>query len=454
MKLERREPIAKRAHSRCAVGFGLFLLVNAALFLRPAEIIPELQGAPIFEALILGCLAVSLPAVLNELKSRRLAAAPITCCVLGLLAAVALSHLSQMRLRDAFESSFTFFKIVVYYLLLVGLVNSPARLKWFLLSLLGCIAIVSTLALLEHHGVIDNPSLVTARESSIDVTTGEPTTIERIGAAGIFGNPNDLARILVIGLALAVYLVVQSRSPLTLVPVAAVLVVLFGYTLSLTHSRGGFIDLAVTTLVLVIGMFRGRKALVLSVIAVLVMFVVFAGRQTDLTVADGTGQQRIRLWSEGLEAFRTAPLFGIGMGEYSSIGGGLSAHNAFVQAFVELGLLGGTLLLGAYYLAVRYTSGLRVQPVSPAATHLRRAGPFILAITTGYAAGLLSSSRVYVMPTYMILGLACVHQRLSSPFVQQVSRRLDTRLVRDLICLAVCSLIAIYLFVRLTARWQ
>src|SRR5262245_56901336 len=106
MKLENRDQTATRARPGYALGFGLFLLVNATLFLRPAEVIPSLQGAPVFEALIITCFAVSFPAVLNELKSLRLLAAPITCCVLGLLVAVTLSLLSHGRLGDALDSSF------------------------------------------------------------------------------------------------------------------------------------------------------------------------------------------------------------------------------------------------------------------------------------------------------------------------------------------------------------
>src|SRR5262245_49549669 len=111
-----------------ALGFGLFLLLNAALFLRPTEIIASLAGVQLFEALIITCFAVSFPAVFNQLRPARLKASPITCCVLGLLVAAALSHLSHMRLGQAFTESYSFFKIVVYYLLFVGLVNTPQRL--------------------------------------------------------------------------------------------------------------------------------------------------------------------------------------------------------------------------------------------------------------------------------------------------------------------------------------
>src|SRR5581483_9793333 len=119
----------------CALGFALFLLVNAALFIRPAEIFPSLEELPVYELLIVTCLLFSLPVVVSQLNSRSLKANPTTACVLGLLAAVVLSQLTNFSLYGARTGGFDFAKVVVYYLLCVGLLNSVARLRNFLLSL-------------------------------------------------------------------------------------------------------------------------------------------------------------------------------------------------------------------------------------------------------------------------------------------------------------------------------
>ena len=52
-------PAAPAAAPRHGLGFFLFLLVNAALFVRPAEVVPALVGWNIYEVLILACLAAS-----------------------------------------------------------------------------------------------------------------------------------------------------------------------------------------------------------------------------------------------------------------------------------------------------------------------------------------------------------------------------------------------------------
>src|SRR5262245_38701086 len=136
------------------LGFGLFILVNAVLFIRPAEVVPDLEKAPIYEVVILACLAVSLPSVLEQLSPAALSGRPITVCVLGLLAAVMLSHLSHFSPGAAYDAGFAFAKVVVYYLLLVGLVNTPGRLRCFLLWLVGFVVVLTLLALLQYHGVI------------------------------------------------------------------------------------------------------------------------------------------------------------------------------------------------------------------------------------------------------------------------------------------------------------
>src|SRR5258707_7739294 len=76
------------------LGFLVFLIVNATLFVRPAEIIPELLGLPIYQVLILTCLVFSLPAVVQQLSLNSLYSRPITACVLALLAAIAMSQLA------------------------------------------------------------------------------------------------------------------------------------------------------------------------------------------------------------------------------------------------------------------------------------------------------------------------------------------------------------------------
>src|ERR1700747_2754991 len=98
------------------MGFFLFLLVNATLFIRPSEILPELATLRIYEALILACFAVSFPTVLEQFSGKALATRPITVGVLVFWVCCGLSQVMQLDMELAAESFYKFFKIVVYYL--------------------------------------------------------------------------------------------------------------------------------------------------------------------------------------------------------------------------------------------------------------------------------------------------------------------------------------------------
>ena len=94
-----------------------------------------------------------------------------------------------------------------------------------------------------------------------------------------------------------------------------------------------------------------------------IMFILFGGRQTNINMGgDDTMQERVQLWSEGLDLFREAPVFGIGYREYAEQVGQV-AHNSFVHCYAELGFFGGTIFLAAF--AFRFTrSGSFAPPVS------------------------------------------------------------------------------------------
>jgi hypothetical protein len=107
-------------------------------------------------------------------------------------------------------------------------------------------------------------------------------------------------------------------------------------------------------------------------------------------------------------------VFGIGVGEYEEHVG-MVAHNSYVHAFVEMGLLGGTLFAGAVSLAV-YGVWRCERDAGPAGDPaLLRLRPYLLAALAGYAAAMLSLSRCYIVPTMLMLALATAYRNLAVP---------------------------------------
>ncbi|HKB02897.1 MAG TPA: O-antigen ligase family protein [Gemmataceae bacterium] len=428
--------------------FFLFVLLNAVLFVRPSDIFPDLDGAPIYEGVILLCMAASAPKLLRRLSPRRMYEQPVVAAVVGLVVAVALSHLAWGRSAEAFQWGVQVLKIVIYFLLLVAVVDTPARLRQFV-QWVGVLVLGMTgLALAQYHGAIDLPALASIQQSEVDPETGEAFKLARLCGAGIFNDPNDLSVILVVGLVLGLY---QLRQPGPGKLFWAGSLGLMGYALTLTHSRGGFLALAVAVLALVASRLGSRRALLVGVPVVVGLAVLIGGRQTniDLGNTEDTAQQRIRLWKEGLVQLEQHPVVGIGAGQCEEELGQV-AHNSFVHAFVELGILGGVLYLGAFAVPLlvlyRLGSDRDRRALSPILRDLR---PFVLACLAGTMAGMLSLSRVYTLTPYLILGLATVLLGLVGPVAARRLPRLSLRLVTGVLALSAMFLAAVYVFTRL-----
>jgi hypothetical protein len=116
-----------------------------------------------------------------------------------------------------------------------------------------------------------------------------------------------------------------------------------------------------------------------------------------------------------------------------------------------MGLLGGTLFTGAFYLA--FWAPYRTVPPEdhPSSSDLKRVRPFLLGITAGSIVGMLSSTRSYRIDTYMLLALATVYLRLVADHFPLVNLRLDTRLIQRLAVLGVLVLVILYCYVRVAS---
>jgi hypothetical protein len=436
-----------------SIAFVLFVLANAVLFTRPSEIVPSLEGMPFYEVLIVGCLATAFPRVLPQFSVPVLLNRPITVCVLGLLVAIVLSDLSHGNIGKASVCGLEFVKLVVYYVLLVGVLNTPKRLQAFFTCLAGFIFVLAMLALLQYHQFINIPSLAAYREGTgrFDEWTGEPILLARLCSTGIFNDPNDLCLILIFGGVICLYRFTSKRwGPLRALWLLPVL--LFGYALAVTHSRGGFLAMLASIMVFIIARFGWQRAIPIATAVLPVMFILFAGRATSISASEGTGQDRIKLWSEGFQLFKRAPVFGVGMYQYVEEVG-FVAHNSFIHCYAELGLFGGTLFIAAFYYALQAVYQLGREPIASSDPDLDRLRPFLMAILAAYTIGYMALSRCYSLPTFLILGLVTVYLRLVSSHSRVEVPRLSLRLIQNCIVVSLGFVIVAYLFIRTFARF-
>ena len=425
------------------MSFPLFLLLTAVLFVRPAEVVPELLGLPIYNGLILACLASAPARVLGQLAPGSLLAGPVSACVVGVLAGVVLSHACRFDLTNATGWGVEFAKVVLFYLLTVAVLDTPARLRRYLTFLTVCVAALAGLALLQYHGAINVPALAALERVEYD-EEGGAVSFTQLRSTGVFNDPNDLCLILVVGVVLALYGLFETRGLLRAVWAAPLAV--FLYALVLTRSRGGFLALLAGLLWLLVGRLGFKKAVPLAVLAVPGLFLMSGGRQTQLSVGQGTAQERIEKWREGLAMFARSPLTGIGVGRYADEVG-LVAHNSFVHAYTEMGLVGGDAFLGLFLTGLLALGRAGGGAPPGGAGGLSRLRPYLSAVIVGYGTGLLSLSRCYIIPTYMIFGLASAYIRVSADPASPPPLRLDLRHGARVFAAGLGFLVAAKLFV-------
>ncbi len=438
-------------------GFALLLAAVATLFVRPADLIEQLDAWPIYQFLIVSCLVVSLRATARQLSWRQLGTQPLTALLLVLLLAVGLSHLSHGFLWGVRMSMYATGKLLVFYLLIAGLVNTPQRLFFFARWLTLTITFVAVLALLDRAGIMS----VAALESihSHDASGAESgTLVERIRGTGIFQDPNDFGLVLVTGLLLSAAFFFQPSAGWPRYLWLGPSVALFA-ALAHTHSRGAFISLACAIPAGLV-YYRGWRWGALSLMALPLLVLLFSARMTDFhALAVGTGQSRIQIWSESLTVFRHYPLFGLGEGLLvEEIG--VVAHNSFLHCYAELGFFGGTVFLSCFLIAAlelwsqRAAQEDRQPPAAESETrrqlgHLR---VFLFAALAAYGMGMLTLSRQFIMPTYLVFGLAASAGSLSCS--RPVRWQLDSRFLLLASLASVAALVSMHVAVRAFVVWQ
>ena len=85
---------------------------------------------------------------------------------------------------------------------------------------------------------------------------------------------------------------------------------------------------------------------------------------------------------------------------------------------------------------------------------LRRLHPFLMASMVGYTIGICFLSRNYIVPTYMMLGLAVVYLRLHATQIHEPIVRWNSLVWPRLAGVSLSFLIASYTFVRMFVNWR
>jgi hypothetical protein len=390
------------------MNFAFFLLLNAVLLLRPEEVVPSLAGLRLYFIAVGFCILTSFGRLMELLSPSSLRDRPVAVCVLIFYLSTILSNLALGRASEAFIGfGSEFFKVVLFYFLLLANVDTEWRFRTYVATLIALVTLLTSIALAQHHGTIDIEGFKFCLQRETDPVTGEEFFLKRLVATGIFNDPNDLCLILGLGILSCIYLF--STSPesgflrfLWLPPV-----LLFAYAVIETHSRGGLLGIMAGLSAYLFSRYGGTKSIPLALGGGFLLMIAIGGRSTNIE-GGGTAHQRVMIWSDGITTLLSHPhmiLTGMGIGWFHD-DQGLVAHNSFVQAIVELGIIGGSSFLGAFLLAGWLCHQIGRAWDAPEWTIAGR--PYVFGVLVGYAVGCYSVTRNFVIPTYLVLGLISV----------------------------------------------
>lgn len=389
------------------MSFFFALIFILFVFWRPQEwLVPALFGVPILDAVVY----MSVLGLLIEIKSggvefpRRL---PQVWLLIGLFFATVFSHVPHTYFAGIMKTYPDAFKFTFFSLLLICILDSERRFRLVIWIFVALACLMSVHALLQQsrgYGFANQPPLWIHQ-------IGNKPAHTRTLFFGIFSDPNDLAQILTTCIPFS-FLLFRTRW-LALVAGAAISWLLVLGVLS-THSRGGLLAIAGAGAVM-ISMFLPTRwfpyLMACMLLGALALCPLSAG------FLDASAHDRVVFWGLANEQFKHNLLFGIGYGMFWQVASSMTAHNAFVLCYTEIGLVGywfwfGLLSLGI--LGVWRTRQAMLRHPDPEGRWLGFASGMMLASVTGFVASAYFLSRAFVFPMFLLFALMAAMPRIAS----------------------------------------
>jgi len=173
----------------------------------------------------------------------------------------------------------------------------------------------------------------------------------RIRFRGNLEDPNELSLTVAIGLPFAFAFFQRKKSALRLL-LAGGSLALVGSCVFFSQSRGGQLVLMVVLGTYFVRQFGWKVGAVAGGVAAVPLLILASMTGRSASEAEGSSAERIECLQIGLDLVRHSPLFGVGKGQFGEYHF-LTAHNSYVLAAAETGLIGFAAWSFVVYLAVK-----------------------------------------------------------------------------------------------------
>jgi O-antigen ligase len=321
---------ARGKHWLAFAGVYLFTLM---LYARPNDLFPAIGDFPLVKILAIGALAVYV-------LSKGSSGGKLSVWTLEMTMLVAIAALGMLLMpvaaspQDSLDTlTDTYLKTVIIFILMVNLTDTRGR-------------ILSLWKLVVVCGVVLGAGAIKSYMKG--EFTDKGLRIEGL-VGGMFENPNDLATALDLLLPFAVALTLICRGLARLFYLACAAVLAVGVLLTL--SRGGFLGLIASGVLMLWKLGRGRRLKTMLSAAVIcgVLFAAMPGgygaRVATIFNNDqdqtGSAQLRRELMERAASIAISRPIVGVGMGNFHIYSiREKEAHNAYLEIAAELGVMG------------------------------------------------------------------------------------------------------------------
>jgi len=376
---------------------SLFLLATyiALIFIRPQEWWQPVYGFELVNVTAIATLVVSFPKLMKEqMVFRRL---PEIKCSLLLLLAAALSWVGNSYLGGALNAFDEFGKVIVLYLLIVMLGRSARGFTILMWTILLCITWMAIHGIVQARtgagfgGLPPNPRILENGDTTYQIV-----------AYGIFNDPNDLCLAFIIAVPL-LYAVYKASGNGASKALAICLIPLVCYGAYLTNSRGGVVGILGMLGAYGISRAKGFRRWIIVSVGGTVVFVVAPSRFSG---GMGVDVNRVSLWGESMDAFKTHPIFGVGWRNIEDYTSSFQVtHNSFINTLAELGLLGYIpWFLLIFLTIVHMRRAMNIKGIDGTPEYAYLSGLFSALV--GYLTAVYFLTRQYNHVLYILLGMA------------------------------------------------
>ncbi len=337
--------LASHALAYALQPFPYLLAYLVVLYIRPQEYLPAFIGTPLVPVLLMTTLVLWLIGQSKDFQ------APQHGLMLWLTLCMFLSIVFTGWLSGAIKGVTDFIPtLLLFYVIATSVVN----LKRFQAI---CLLLSAVSAVIAWHGIEQAD-----HEYGIG-WTGARTIEGRITYLGFLNDPNDLSMAFLMTLPMTFYLArVYSWLPLRLGLMAMAGVTLYG--IFLCNSRGSMLGILAMLTYYSIGRYGLLRSVVVGPLLVAPLLLLAPSRISEISADEESAAGRVDAWFAAFEMFKSRPLFGVGKNLFTDHNP-LTAHNSYVLAMAELGLIGYFVWLSILVLSVIMLMRVLKAPLTP-----------------------------------------------------------------------------------------